>query len=124
MDNIDYAWTVYNLTVVPEMNVAESQTPFKNVVTHIWWILKAELDGHVVDTNGVEQLPSPSMPFHEFEMLTKEEVMNWLMQLLGPRVEGLKDALRRRLNDMINPPVMFKLPPSWSSEPSSSQTTE
>ena len=48
---ITYTWTVYNLTVVPEMDIESKH--FTNVVTQVWWILKAQDGSHVADTIGI-----------------------------------------------------------------------
>lgn len=110
---ITYTWTVYNLTVVPETDIEAKH--YTNVVTQVWWILKAQDGSHVTDTNGIADLPSPSMPYSDFEALTKEQVIGWVQQILGEEtITSLKTSLAQRISNMINPPVVHKLPQSWN----------
>jgi hypothetical protein len=110
---ITYTWTVYNLTVVPEMDIESKH--FTNVVTQVWWILKAQDGSHVADTNGIANLPSPSMPFDDFEKLTQEQVIGWVQQILGEEsITSMKASLAQRIENMIHPPVVHKLPQSWN----------
>jgi hypothetical protein len=113
---IDFTWTVYNLTVIPEMDINTQH--FTNVVTQVWWILKASDGSHIVDTNGIANLPQPSIPFADFEQLTREQVIGWVKDIVGEEsISNMKQGLTKRIEAMINPPVVHKLPTSWNPAP-------
>lgn len=117
---IDYTWTIYNMTVIPQVDIESNH--YTNVVTQLWWILRAQEGSHVTDTNGIVDLPTPSMPFSDFEQLTQEQVLGWLHQILGEEtIASLKTSLAGRIQSMINPPVVHKLPSSWNPAPPASE---
>lgn len=101
------------MVVVPEMNINTSI--YENVVTEVKWILTASRGDAVVDTNGSVTLPKPSIPFKDFESLTKDQVISWVKEILGEEeVQSRKDTLEGSLDKIINPQVVHKLPQSWT----------
>lgn len=101
------------MSVLPVLNI--NSTTYENVVTEIKWILKISQDGVSVDTNGTVILPKPSIPFSKFEMLTKQQVVAWVEEILGEDIiTNAKNNLTDRLDAIINPQVIHKLPPLWN----------
>lgn len=108
-----FEWIIYDMSVVPVLDI--NSTTYENVVTEIKWILKISRDGVSIDTNGMVTLPKPSIPFSDFEMLTKQQVVDWVEEILGEEIiTNTKNNLIDRLSAIINPKVIHKLPSSWN----------
>lgn len=109
---VEYTWTIYKMTVVPEMDVESLH--FQDVVTEIWWAFKASGGGYVMDKNGSVTLPPPAMAYSKFDQLTLVQVLEWTRTLIGEeRIEEMKEELASSINRLLNPPVIYKLPSAW-----------
>ena len=106
----------------PQIDTAPSEGALTDVAKSVHWRLTATHDTATNDEGqplsvsaygsaGVGEANADS--FTAFDSLTKEQVKGWVLASLGKTEAELQTMLDEKMEAMINPPVVGKLPAGW-----------
>ena len=106
----------------PQIDTAPTEGSLTDVAKSVHWRLKAT---HDTATNAEGQPLSVSAygsagvgdvnpdSFTAFNSLTQEQVKGWVLASLGKTEAELQAILDQQLDNLINPPIVGKLPSGW-----------
>ena len=112
----NYTWNF------PQIETAPTEGSLTDVAKSVHWRLTAT---HDTATNDEGQPLSVSAygsagvgdvnldSFTAFNSLTQEQVKGWVLASLGKTEAELQAILDQQLDNLINPPIVGKLPSGW-----------
>lgn len=105
-----YTWSISGLLCYPT-DKGEADVVF----TANWGITASDGKGHDVTILGNQPLNyDGKTPFTPYDQLTKEQVIGWVQDAMGPdTVASYYAGLDQRIKDLINPPVIIP-PLPWA----------
>ena len=108
MEEITYIWDIDYLKSYPTY---EDRT---DVVCTVHWKLVTTNGEYNSQLIGSIDVPTEVLePFTPYDQLTKEQVLEWVQDVMGEeQVLIYQEAGLKKLNDLVNPPVVI-LPLPW-----------
>lgn len=107
---ITYDWQIETI------ETAKSEDGMSDVAKQVHWRVNAndDTDGLSATAYGSVGLDAPDADsFVEFDALTKDHVVAWVIDKLDMTEADIQDALAQRIADDRDPPVVQKLPAGW-----------
>lgn len=99
---IVYTWTVDGLECYPQVG------GLSDVVFRVRWAANGFDGTYNASVQGVQDIPAPSEDaFTHFADLTETQVIQWVLDALGPeQVESFEADIATQIAEMITPPVV------------------
>ena len=107
-----YKWTILAMKVLTQVQ------DYSNVVVNVTWLYECNYMNITKNLTGSIDLelqdPTPEDPFTPYEDLTETEVINWVINKLGPQnIDFYNSSLLNRINQELAPQP-HDLPLPWS----------
>ena len=99
---IVYTWTVNGLDCYPQVD------GFSDVVFRVRWAMNGFDGTYNASVQGLQNVPAPSgYAFAPFADLTETQVIQWVLDALGPeQVKNFEADIATQISEMITPPVV------------------
>jgi hypothetical protein len=100
-----YTWKITNLQAFANLN-GES-----NVVSNVDWVCSGTDGVNTEQINGSQAITyNSNNNFIPFNQLTESEIIGWIQNALGLSVQDVQSQIDTKINNIVNPSVVTKLP--------------
>lgn len=107
---INYEW------IISAMDYKVKVGTLENIVDVVHWRLNASNENHIAETYGCTTMPAPSeTDFTSYENLTKEQIVFWLVDVLGvipePIDEVAQESQLEKIKANLNADLLLQANP-------------